>query len=380
MSEGEQEILVWPPRVEDLRRLYLDEHLSAAKIAARYGLKYDSPKTAESTVLYHLKKNGISRRDKAEHIRKVTEEMVNGWVKRYEAGESLKQIAGEEVDHVTVFNHLRKRGLQLRDKVEAQIKAVSIHPRTPFSGDPLEKAYLLGFARGDLWITTHGRAVRAKAGSTHPAFVQLFRELFGHYGPIYLYPKQAKLTRYEWSMDADLHESFRFLLDRDRETFQQLMSDAPCFLSYLAGFFDAEGSIYYHRKGPGGAFELSITNMDFELLQALSRQLQRFDYASKISISKRTQPVEIQGADHIWRIFIWRHNDVSALLSQLPLRHSEKCAKRKIALELPMWPSVRERDTVLNSWNVLLARIDSEIRESIREAESAMEGKEQSVP
>ena len=72
--------LAWPPKREDLERLYSGEKLSAAKIAEAYGLKYRSPKVAESTILYHLKKNGIQRRDRAEHIRKVTEEMVDGWV------------------------------------------------------------------------------------------------------------------------------------------------------------------------------------------------------------------------------------------------------------------------------------------------------------
>jgi len=114
LDAGHEEKLSWPPDPDDLRRLYLDEHLSAAKIAERYGLRYASPKTAESTVLYHLKRNGIWRRDKAEHSRKVTEEMVDEWVKRYEAGESLKDIAGGpaewKVNHVAVFNHLRKRG------------------------------------------------------------------------------------------------------------------------------------------------------------------------------------------------------------------------------------------------------------------------------
>lgn len=62
--------LAWPPTKEDLSKLYLEERLSAAKIAKVYGLAYASPKTAESTILHHLKKNGIQRRDKAEHVRK----------------------------------------------------------------------------------------------------------------------------------------------------------------------------------------------------------------------------------------------------------------------------------------------------------------------
>lgn len=68
------ERLVWPPKKEDLERLYVVEKLSAAKIADAYGLtgKYKTPKAAESTVLYHLKRCGIERRDPAEHIMKVT--------------------------------------------------------------------------------------------------------------------------------------------------------------------------------------------------------------------------------------------------------------------------------------------------------------------
>lgn len=71
------ERLTWPPTKGDLERFCLVERLSAAKIAKAYGLKYKSPKVAESTALYHLKKNRIERRDPAQHIRKVTAEMAD---------------------------------------------------------------------------------------------------------------------------------------------------------------------------------------------------------------------------------------------------------------------------------------------------------------
>src|ERR1700730_7424353 len=87
-----EEKLAWPPLGEDLRRLYLEQKLSALKIARVYGLTYASAKTAESTILYHLKRNGIARRDPAAHIRKVTDTMVDEWMLRYQKGESLKQI------------------------------------------------------------------------------------------------------------------------------------------------------------------------------------------------------------------------------------------------------------------------------------------------
>jgi hypothetical protein len=64
------------------------------KIAKVYDLKYKNPKVAESTILYQLKRNGIERRDPAEHTRKVTVEMVNEWVKRYQAGVAQDHLRG----------------------------------------------------------------------------------------------------------------------------------------------------------------------------------------------------------------------------------------------------------------------------------------------
>ncbi len=364
--------LEWPPRAEDLRRLYIDEHLSAAKIAARYGLEYASPKTAESTILYHLKRNGITRRDKAELARKVTEQMVDAWVKRYEAGESLKQIAGSELSPVTVFLHLKKRGLRLRDKVEAQIEAVTKHPRTAFCGNPIDRAYLLGFARGDLWVTTHGRAIRIKGGSTHQAFVELFRQLFGRYGAIYVYPKEAKVTGYEWSMDADLDTSFRFLLDREQQELDAIIADTPRFYSYLGGLFDAEGSIFYHRKGSGGAFELTLTNMDLDLLVRIRDELLKLGYSSKLDRNTRNnQKYPIKGSDHIWRICVWRHKDLNRLLGNMVLRHSEKVAKRDIAMRLESRPRPDMRMAVLREWQKLLDEIEASVEESIKKAKEA---------
>jgi hypothetical protein len=253
--ETDPERLVWPPLAEDLKRLYLDQKLSASKIAAVYGLKYANAKTAESTILYHLKRNGISRRDPAAHIRKVTETMVDEWVVRYQQGESLKQIAGTSVNAVTVFNHLHRRGLQLRDKVDAQIEAVSKFEKIPFSGDRHEMAYLIGLSIGDFASTRHGRAVRVRLGTTHPAMSRLFRNLFEKHGPIYEYPHKSDLTAFEWSLDCDLDSSFNFLLDL-KEAASLMIAQEDLFLDFLAGFFDAEGSIYYHSKGKGGAFEL----------------------------------------------------------------------------------------------------------------------------
>jgi hypothetical protein len=369
--------LAWPPAKEDLQRLYIEQKLAAAKIATVYGLKYASAKTAESTILYHLKRNGITRRDPAAHVRKVTETMVDEWIVRYQKGESLKQIAGDAVDAVTVFNHLRKRGLSLRDKVEAQIKAVTIHLKVAFSGDYLEKAYLAGLAFGDLGITRHGRAVRARLSTTHPAMSKLFRDLFAGHGPVYEYPRLDQLAGYEWSLDCDLDSSFDFLLAAKLEP-MRFVSDEKSFWSFLAGFFDAEGTVYFHKKRNGGAFELAMVNTDVGLLRKIVEELSRRGFALKLERVKVNQEKALRSGvknpgEFRWRILMWRFEDVCRLMATIPVRHSEKRAKIEIATRMARLTESKQKTAAMTEWRGLLNRIRNERNQYVAEARASYE-------
>ena len=332
--EGEVGKYAWPPKKEELELLYLARRLSAMKISRVYRLKYPNPKSGESMVLWYLKKFGIQRRDPAEHIRKVTEEMVDEWARRYEAGESLKKIAGEDVDSVTVFIHLKKRGIQLRDKVEAQIEAVTKYQRMPFSGNDEERAYLSGFRVGDLDVVRHGRAVRVRTSTTHPRMSELFHGLFDCYGYVHSYPRRAPVTGYEWSLEADLDGSFEFLLLGLSEVPKEFATKPRLFNSFLAGFFDAEGCLYFHRKASGSSFEIHISNVNLRLLTSITEILLRLNYNPKLVVhSQNSERLGwVHSTSQLWRIMIWRHGEVSRLLRETPLKHKEKIMKRKLAI------------------------------------------------
>lgn len=369
MEPHAQEKLTWPPLADDLRRLYIDEQLSAAKIADRYGLKFASRKTAESTILYHLKKNGIWRRDKNELSTKVTEEMAVEWTRRYEAGESLKRIASDKVNHVTIYNHLKKRGVKLRDKVEAQIKAVTIHEKVPFNGGSDLKAYLTGIAIGDYWATGHGRATRVKLSTTHPAMTELFRQLFENYGPIYEYPRTNTLTGFEWSLDCDLDKSFEFLRDAAEPPNEIFVTERQ-FLNFLAGFFDAEGSIWYHE---GGSFEVSMSNINQELVEKIGRVLNQLGFSPKIFATPQRANPRITGkiSELIWILQIWKRSEVPRFLELVPIRHPEKKEKARIALKLFSSGSAQERE-VLREWEECKDRIEKEVNEYVEKARLSM--------
>ncbi|MDA4128566.1 MAG: hypothetical protein OK422_03810 [Thaumarchaeota archaeon] len=311
--------------------------------------------------------SGIKRRDSAEHVRKVTEEMVDDWVRRYQAGESLKQIAGTDVDHVTVFLHLKKRGLKLRDKVEAQIKAVTKYEKTPFEGDDVHRAYLVGFATGDLDVVKHGRAVRVRTSTTHPAMVSLFDSLFASSGRVKRYPREAKLTGYEWDLEVDLDASYEFMFDKNivRRTYNRTI-----FMSYLAGVFDAEGSIYLHNKNASIAPELSIGNTNLELLETLRANLFQSSIFSSLTFQEKNVGSVGSIPGPIWRLRVWRFGDVVKLLTTLPLRHPEKISKKGLVLKMKRPLSSMINLETWKNWDALLDGIEHGRRAFIDQAKT----------
>jgi len=98
-QQAAQPKLAWPPTKEDLQRLYVDEQLSAAKIAKVYGLNTPNPRSATFLVAYHLKKHGITMRNRIEELRKETEKMVAAWKTKYpkkEGGDAPSPVEARE--------------------------------------------------------------------------------------------------------------------------------------------------------------------------------------------------------------------------------------------------------------------------------------------
>jgi hypothetical protein len=366
--------LAWQPKREDLERLYLVEKLSAAKIAKFYGLRCKNPKVAESTVLYHLKSNGIKRRDRADHIRKVTEELVDEWVRRYDEGESLKKIAGGVVSPVTVWYNLRSRGIVLRDKIEAQIKAVTKYERRPFQGDSIDRAYLMGLRYGDLHVVEHGRAIRVRVSTTHPAMANLFESLFSPYGVVHRYPRRAKLVGFEWTLECDLDKSFEFLLQK--ATPKQLMAlSREESISFLAGLFDAEGSIVLHNKRGRHNPEATISNTKEIILQYSTKILLSMGFHCKTTWRDQAENRGgITGYSRKGQLVLWRFLDVQKMLGMLPIRHPERLAKAAIVGKMQYRGPLANNLQSAKQWGDLICSIKSNRVEFVDQARLAIVG------
>jgi hypothetical protein len=138
LDPSTKEKVVWPPTKEDLQRLYVDEKLSAAKIAKVYGLKTGNPRSASFLVTYHLKKHGIERRDRVEELRKETEAAAAAWRAKYpkkECGEQSRpaeegwqadepiRLAADEKAVIELLQHKNLSIRHLDPETKGRVKA-----------------------------------------------------------------------------------------------------------------------------------------------------------------------------------------------------------------------------------------------------------------
>jgi hypothetical protein len=195
--------------IEDLRRLYVDEGLSLNAIAARYGC-------ALTTIWRRLQAAGIACR---------------------EGGSEPK------------------------------------YTRADFSGDILEKAYLVGFRLGDLHVGMEGRrTIVIKCTSTRGEQVELFRLLFERYG--HVYTDEATVSqrrRQSIGMEVRVNMTFDFLLPKQDSVPAWILENDEPFFAFLAGYVDAEG--YFHTYTTNGQTfpqaSLEVRSYDATLLSQL---------------------------------------------------------------------------------------------------------------
>lgn len=282
------------------------------------------------------------------------------WARRF----SLKQVgAFFGKDAKSVWRLMKKKGVRTRSISEAMTR----YAKRPFLEDPDEKAYLLGLRAGDLYVRKHGGSIRATVSTTHPAMVELIRRVFEKYARVVVIPKfLKKWNQFEWEVYSLLHSSFEFLLTKGVEANES-------FLSFLAGFFDAEGSISI-RKQPGSTRSrvvLEISSNDLRLLKFFHVQLRKLGYHPNLPSKPARTKGEIIGygpyTQSFWRLSITRTCEALKLLSYLPIKHKEKVLKRELAIQChgKPWKDVSEQIKALRQ------AIKKEVKVCIEEAEKA---------
>ena len=173
----------------------------------------------------------------------------------------------------------KQLGVEARPFEEARLKGIREkrrkYQRKPFDGTEEDKAYLLGLRHGDLSVSRPWKGVvRVSTSTTHQTMVELFRSLFEPYGHVYQHPRYKEDTNsYEWNLNANLDESFDFLFLRLSALARWVSPRPSLVLSYLAGLFDAEGSVGIYPAKGRTSLNLIYYNTDLRLLRFVYRAI-----------------------------------------------------------------------------------------------------------
>lgn len=240
----------------------------------------------------------------------------------------------------------------------------SKHKRTPFDGSTEDAAYMVGFKNGDLtaWQVS-GTAVMVTSTTTHPAFADLFHQLFQTYSHVYQYPMFEEGKGYKWKVAVRLDNSFKFLLKSALEAVEEFAPKRPLYLSWLAGLIDSDGNIYTSEDNGYPRVRVTIYNSDTLLVNAIIRESRKIGYefdGPYLLKKKRTiTPFGIRYKKDLWQIALQRTESAQTLLAELPLRHSEKTERKLLAL--------RVGNSEWNEIDMELARLKKKIKAGVVE-------------
>jgi hypothetical protein len=232
---------------------------------------------------------------------------------------------------------MSKFGITLRNKSEAAIH----YPCYPFSGDLVEKAYLIGFRLGDLNVFKDletSQRICARSGTTVPEQVELIRSLFEQYGHINFRQGTIGETQIECRLDL----SFEFLLAKEDRIPKWAETNDAYFWAFAAGYADAEGHIASKQQGNNNDAVVEIQSCDLGILQGLEKGFNKRGVTCSLSLKFKAGMIDKRGTRRncdFYRLAIFRHASLDAFFRGVSpyLKHADKVARMTKA-----WKVVRQ--------------------------------------
>lgn len=222
----------------------------------------------------------------------------------------------------TILNRLREYCIKTKDISEAHIK----YPKKDFSGDLIEKAYLIGFRIGDLHVRKYeqnGQIISVECASTHPEQITLIHGLFKKYGYVRINPSNGKRVI---RIQCALNPSFNFLLKKEDRIESWILSSDELFFVFLAGYMDAEGDIGVYSKNVAS---LRIGTYDKNILSQIQNKLVNKGITSTLILdrpkgSKVNLPKEDRYTNKkyktkhdFWRLAVYKKKDLLKLFNRI---------------------------------------------------------------
>ena len=310
-----------------LHELYCDKGLSLGDIARIVG-------TSKSHVYYYMAKFNIERRP------------WTGWTTKQDPSLILQlyKTEGKTLEEISDILGISKSTARKHIARQIQLRPTSMprYPRTPFSGDNLEKAYLLGYRAGDVNVFQDSAlTVTARVSTTHQAMLEMFRAIFAQYGHCLMTPRRVFLAGFDWQIKAYLDNSFRFLIPKPNGP----PSETRLLYVFIAGFGDSDGCWSASNDYGKTTFSFNLTSRRRDLLGSIATALHKEGYHPHVYLSRekgtikmvngRNETRAITLTDDTWTLVMKRKEDVKRLARNvLPYsRHQEKIAKMELILD-----------------------------------------------
>lgn len=249
----------------DLKKLYVIRKMSTYQIAKYY-------KCSQATIWKLLHKYNILLRKRGNYLDIPYSALKELYIDKKLSSRKIAKIYN--CAYSTIDRKIKKYGFKVRNRAQAHI----IYPRKSFSGDLLEKAYLIGFSMGDLRVRKiykNSETIVVDCASTKFHQIKLIKDLFRPYGRVWISKIDKRGGR---QIQAQLDLSFDFLLNMDSKIDHQILNNKEYFSAFLAGFTDAEGSFFISS---GKAF-YSLGNYNKKILNQIYKKLMELGiYCSK---------------------------------------------------------------------------------------------------
>ena len=275
---------------------------------------------------------------------------------------SLRKIGGRfDQSESRAWRLMKRYGIPRRTLAEAGIE----YPKASFSGNPNERAYLLGFRTGDLHVKQDGNQVRVETTTTHSAMWDLVASCFGAYGRVNRTPSKREDT-FQWVVYGYLDKSFGFLLPKPARIPREIFLDQRLFLSFLSGYVDAEGNLRVFQNEDQAGVSFRINSEDEGILRDIRSGLRSMGYHVYFDLAREKGTVHGKTyRNHLWTIGMFRKQEVIDLVKRLTVRHREKTEWVRLILsaEEASWQSMKPLVEIHK------LRISTETKEFIGEAE-----------
>lgn len=328
LSEAAREVFI--PK-QTLKKLYYTKKLSTGRIGKLYHCSH-------ATILNIMKIYELKRRSRLGTRKPVT--IHKKALREFYLDKKLSQaqIARKmKCSRCAVEKLMKKYDIKPRTLSEAQMK----YPKYNFSEDLIEKAYLIGFRLGDLYVTPAKFQIQVSCSTSRLEQVKLIRTLFQKYTKITI--RQNRIIKGQLITDIKflLNKSFKFLLPKKDEIEPWISKNKKFFFAFLAGYIDAEGHIfvrlYKKSKTPIAGFE--IQSYDKNILFQAWKQLNKLGIrCQKPLMSKPKGYISKSGIINrkdLWRLSVNRKNYLLSLLNSIEscLKHGKRKNDLKNAKE-----------------------------------------------